>query len=193
VIKTLENSFATAGSKRGLAALLFLVLYLAQPGLALVRANDTAACGSRGEISCCCSEPSTQILEEAATVPGCCSDREDEVPGVEEFVGESCDCLLEPTPIPALDPFLLLESQDGAAAGSFAKWLSEHASWSAEIPRSPLECREWHEPWRVPRGAEASGAHGSGGAAGSVPTPRSWALYDGGLPEWLALHAIARL
>lgn len=189
MITPLEHSFATARSQRGLLALLFLLLYLAQPGLALVRVSEKDACGSSGDTSCCCSDASALGENPVEASSGCCSESEDESPRLEVPASEPCDCVLESTPIPALDPFLLPESQDGGAAKSYANWLIEHASRSAEIPRSPLEGGGRHGSWRVPLGDAIPRARGSKPAR----APRIGALHDGGLPEWLALHQIARL
>jgi len=184
---TLTRASSRTSRRQSFVVSLLVLLYIAQPALALVGVScSDHNCGSVAE-HCCCESPA-ELPVQPVPEDSCCSDELSEPLAADRpSAEEDCSCRVDSTPVPAPDPALPLGGSESTGDS-----LRTHAEIFSHTPSGP--------PWmHLPPGPDDR-------AAGPVPLPRAgdffasrplrastWALLRRGVSGLLAVLSVARL
>jgi len=178
-----------ATRSQSFVVVLLVLMYMAQPALALLGLQCADhSCGAVSE-HCCCEGPA----EPAASEDGCCSDEQPK-PALPDSpsADEECGCRADPTPLPQPDPAVPPRAGDATGDGSPAEWLRVHAEIFSQILTGPPGA---HLPPGVRFGnAGRVPPPGTGDpSAGCVLSAGAWTLLMRGVSGFLALLSVARI
>jgi len=169
-------------------ALLFALIYIGQPALALVGMDSAVLpCKARGEACCCLTK--VEVSEAS-----CCSE---EAPATEVPKSESrCDCRVGIPKVPTQTPALPVGEKDHAGENELTNWVRSYAELFSGIVSGPPAGR-----YATRQGGGAIGRLLSFGTArsrgsffdSSVSSVGGWALLTRGVVGFLAVLSAARL
>ena len=188
---TLTRASSRTSRRQSFVVSFLVLLFIAQPALALVGVScSDHNCGSGAE-HCCCESPA-ELPVQPVPEDSCCSDELEPLVSDSPSAEEECSCRVDSTPVPAPEPALPPGGSESTGDGSPAEWLRTHAEIFSHTPCGPPGVH-------LPPGPDDGGA-------GRVPGPRAgdffancslrasvWALLTRGVSGLLAVLSVARI